>query len=176
MIDAELSAAATRAVAALTFAGRTVATAESLTGGLLCAALTTVPGASKVVRGGVIVYATDLKATLAGVPAAVLDEHGPVAAATASALASGVRTRLAADFGVATTGVAGPESQDGHPPGTVFVAVAGPDEVRVRAFSDDGDDVLLDGDREAIRTATVRAALELLTSGVEHLGGGESLR
>lgn len=176
MIDAELSAAATRVVTALTLAGRTVATAESLTGGLVCAALTTVPGASKVVRGGVVVYATDLKATLGGVPATVLDSHGPVAAATASALAIGVRARLAADFGVATTGVAGPDGQDGHPPGTVFVALAGPDEVRVHAFSDDGGDARLDGDRDAIRAATVRAALELLHSGVEHLGGGESLR
>ncbi|MGH8829208.1 MAG: CinA family protein, partial [Jiangellaceae bacterium] len=97
----------------------TVATAESLTGGLVCAALTSVPGASAVVRGGVVVYGTDLKVSLAGVDETALRQYGPVAAETALAMAAGVRERLHADVGVATTGVAGPDRQDDLPPGTV---------------------------------------------------------
>src|SRR5512145_2743384 len=120
-------------IAALVRAGATVATAESLTGGLVSAALTSVPGASAAVRGGVVAYATDLKHELAGVPADTLRRDGPVAARTASAMATGVRRKCAATYGVATTGVAGPDAQDGHPPGTVHVAVAGPDGVRIES-------------------------------------------
>ncbi|PZF80720.1 CinA family protein [Jiangella anatolica] len=138
----------------------TVAAAESLTGGLVCAALTSVPGASAVVRGGVVVYATELKASLAGVPEPVLAADGPVAASTAAAMASGVRTKLGADIGFATTGVAGPDAQDGHPPGTVHVAVATADGVRVRSFT--GSEAL-PGDRAAVRAATVSAVLGLLS-------------
>jgi nicotinamide-nucleotide amidase len=130
----------------------TVATAESLTGGLVGAALTDVPGISAVYRGGVVVYATDLKATLAAVPAELLERHGPVHPDTASAMASGVRRRLGATYGIATTGVAGPEPQDGIEPGTVYVACAGPGGVRVRPLS-------LRGDRLAVRRASVDAAL-----------------
>ncbi|RIQ34830.1 CinA family protein [Jiangella rhizosphaerae] len=140
--------------------GLTVAAAESLTGGLVCAALTSVPGSSAVVRGGVVVYATELKASLAGVPVAVLSADGPVAASTAAAMAGGVRQRLGADVGLATTGVAGPDPQDGHPPGTVHVAVATAGDVRVRSFT--GDEAL-PGDREQVRAATVRAVLALLS-------------
>lgn len=150
---------AVEVVRALVSAGTTVATAESLTGGLVCAALTSVPGASAVVRGGVVVYATDLKETLAGVPAELLEREGPVSAAVASALADGVRRRLGADLGVATTGVAGPDSQDGHPPGTVHVALASAVGLTVRSFT--GAD-RLPGDRHEVRTATVCAVLELL--------------
>lgn len=135
--------------------GRTVAVAESLTGGLLAAALTGPAGASAVVRGGLVVYATDLKASLAGVSSSLLDRVGAVDPEVASQLAHGVRERLGADHGVGVTGVAGPSEQDGKAVGTVFVAVAGPagDTVAERRF---------DGDRAAIREASVLAALELL--------------
>jgi nicotinamide-nucleotide amidase len=157
---ADADAVAVAVVRRLIAEGRTVAAAESLTGGLVCAALTSVPGASAVVRGGVVVYATELKADLAGVPEAVLEADGPVAASTAAAMASGVRDRLGADVGLATTGVAGPDPQDGQPPGTVHVAVATADGVRVRSFT--GASVL-PGGREAVRAATVGAVLALLS-------------
>ncbi|SED76229.1 CinA family protein [Jiangella alba] len=156
-----MNAVAASVVAQLAGRGLTVAAAESLTGGLVCAALTSVPGSSAVVRGGVVVYATSLKESLAGVPAAVLAADGPVAASTAAAMASGVRDRLGASVGVATTGVAGPDSQDGHPPGTVHVAVASSDGgVRVRSFT---GPTALRGDRSEVRAATVAAVLELLS-------------
>ena len=137
--------------------GETLAVAESLTGGLLAATIVDVPGASAVFRGGLVVYATDLKASLAGVPAALLDEHGPVHADVASALATGARERCGADWGVSTTGVAGPESQDGHPVGRAYVGVAGPtDAPRVRQLQ-------LTGDRSAIRHRAVTEALDLLS-------------
>lgn len=135
--------------------GATVAVAESLTGGLLGATLTRMPGASATFRGGVFAYATELKATLLGVPAPLLDAEGAVSAQVAAAMAAGVRDRLGATYGAALTGVAGPDPQDGVAPGTVFVAVAGPDEGQVRECG-------FTGDREEIRRAAVRAALELL--------------
>lgn len=135
--------------------GRTVAVAESLTGGLLAGALTTPAGASQVVRGGLVVYATDLKARLAGVDEALLAERGAVDPDVAIQLARGVRTRLSADYGVGVTGVAGPSEQDGRAVGTVFLAVAGPDDEAVAERS-------FDGDRAQIRDASVRAAVELL--------------
>ena len=137
--------------------GATVAVAESLTGGLLCAALTEPAGASTTVRGGLVVYATDLKATLAGVDAALLAQRGAVDAEVALALARGARTRLGATFGVGVTGVAGPDLQDGKAVGTVFAAVAGPDGEVVREHR-------LAGGRTAIREAAVQACLDLLLS------------
>jgi nicotinamide-nucleotide amidase len=137
--------------------GRTVAVAESLTGGLLAGALTTPGGASDVVRGGLVVYATDLKASLAGVDHDLLAQRGAVDPDVAAQLARGVRERLAADYGVGVTGVAGPTEQDGRPVGTVFLAVAGPDgeSVAERSF---------EGDRAAIRAASVEAAVGLLAA------------
>jgi nicotinamide-nucleotide amidase len=134
--------------------GATLATAESLTGGLIGAALTDVPGISAIYRGGVIVYATELKSTLAGVPADLLSQVGPVHADTAAALAAGVRERLGATYGLATTGVAGPDPQAGIAPGTVFVAAAGPNGVKVRELA-------LSGNRDAVRRESVQAVLEL---------------
>lgn len=133
----------------------TIAVAESLTGGLLTAALTDVPGASATVRGALIVYATDLKSSLAGVPAALLAERGPVDRDVALELARGARARLRATVGVATTGVAGPDPQAGVAVGTVFLAVSGPggETVAERQFG---------GDRAAIRALTVEVALQLL--------------
>ena len=137
--------------------GETLATAESLTGGLLGAALTDVPGVSAIYRGGVIVYATELKAKLAGVPEDLLAAVGPVHPDTAAALASGVRERLDATYGLATTGVAGPDPQAGVAAGTVYVAAAGPGSVQVRKLQ-------LSGDRAAIRRGSVQAVLELAAS------------
>src|SRR5580704_15070255 len=115
---------ATEVIRALALAGHTVATAESLTGGLVAAALTDVPGSSNAFRGGVVAYATELKAQLLGVDPGLLERHGPVYAPVAVAMADGVRNRLGATIGVATTGVAGPGPQDGQPAGTVHVAVS----------------------------------------------------
>jgi nicotinamide-nucleotide amidase len=143
---------------ALVAAGATVAVAESLTGGLLTAALTEPAGASNAVRGGLVVYATDLKATLAGVPVPLLDAEGPVSPDVAGALAAGARDRLGATYGLGVTGVAGPDPQGGRPVGTVYVALAGPRGGRVQQLT-------LSGDRAAIRAAAVDAALaELLAA------------
>ncbi len=117
---------AAEAIKLLTEEGQTVAVAESLTGGLVAAALTSVPGASVVVRGGVVAYATELKAALLDVPAELLARHGAVHPDVAAAMAIGVRRRLGATYGAATTGVAGPGPAEGKPQGTVFVAVDGP--------------------------------------------------
>jgi len=134
----------------------TLATAESLTGGLIGAVLTAVPGASSVYLGGVISYATRLKATLAGVAPVTLAEVGPVAARTAEEMAAGIARRCEATWGLAVTGVAGPEPQDGHPVGQVFVAVAAAGNgVQVRELS-------LLGDREAIRRQCTERAFDLL--------------
>ena len=136
-------------------AGATLAVAESLTGGLLGAQITSVPGASRVFRGGVIAYASDAKSSVLGVPAVLLAERGAVDGDVALAMAGGVRDLFASTYGVALTGVAGPDEQDGRPPGTVFVAVVGPQVGRVEALA-------LSGDRQAIRTAAADRALELL--------------
>lgn len=149
----ELAAAV---IARLATRAETLATAESLTGGLIGAALTSVPGASRVYRGGVISYATDLKAALLGVDESTLAAVGPVAAETAAQMARGVGDLCAADYGLAVSGVAGPEPQDGHPVGQVFVALAGP------SGASQVVEHRLAGDRAAIRTDTVAAALNLL--------------
>ena len=128
-------AALTRLIGALTDRGLTVATAESLTGGLLAACLTEVPGSSAVVRGGLVVYATDLKSTLAGVDPQLLAERGPVDPDVAAALAAGARARCGADIGVGLTGVAGPDPQDGVPVGTWYVAISGPGPAMARRTS-----------------------------------------
>lgn len=151
---------ARRVVAALRAAGATVATAESLTGGLVGAALTGVPGASTVYRGGVVSYATELKQQLLGVDADLLRERGSVDPAVAAAMALGVRDRLGADFGVATTGVAGPDRQDGQAVGTVWVAVAsssGSTPLDVSVALPPGADV-----RDRVRRAAVLGALRHL--------------
>lgn len=150
--------AAVDAVRALRARQWTVGTAESLTAGLLAATIADVPGASAVLRGGLIVYATDLKHVLAGVPEDVLGRHGAVSAETARALATGAARRCAADVGIGLTGVAGPDRQEGHPVGTVHVglSVAGRDPWSV--------ELLLAGDRGQIRRAACAAALELLVN------------
>ncbi len=106
--------------------GHTLATAESLTAGLVCATLAAVPGASDVLRGGVVAYASDVKATVLGVDPAVIAAYGVVSAECAGAMARGAATLLQATWAVSTTGVAGPDRQEDKPVGTVHVAVAGP--------------------------------------------------
>ena len=134
--------------------GWTVAAAESLTGGRVTATLIDVPGASAHVRGGIVAYATDLKASVLGVEPGLLAARGPVDPAVAEQMAQGVRRTLRADVGLATTGVAGPDSQDGKPVGTVHIAVATPERVAVSS-------VALTGTRDGIRTGAVRHVLEL---------------
>lgn len=168
LTDGELHELITELIDVLSARGETIATAESLTGGLIGAVLTGVSGVSAIYRGGVISYATDLKATLAGVSEATLAEHGAVAQLTAVEMALGVASRCDATWGVAVTGVAGPDLQEGHPAGTVFTAVA-----RKPPAAGDWDDQQVDsivcvrelalhGDRAAIRDQTVRAALQQL--------------
>ena len=143
---------------ALRVRGWTLAAAESLTGGLLLATLTEVPGASDVVRGGFVVYATDLKHRLAGVDTALLEREGPVHPDVAAALAEGARERCHADVGVGLTGVAGPSEQHGRPVGTVFIAVATPQGRTGMALPPQAERLT----RTRIRLDAVGAALRMI--------------
>ncbi|SPE99303.1 CinA family protein [Streptomyces sp. MA5143a] len=143
--------------------GETLAVAESLTGGLVAAAITDVPGASQAFRGSVTAYATEVKHQLLGVDATLLDQRGAVDPQVAAQMADGVRKALGADWGISTTGVAGPDPQDGQPVGTVHVAVAGPLGADSGTF--DGGKVAslrLNGGRAEIRMESVRSVLGLL--------------
>jgi nicotinamide-nucleotide amidase len=149
---------AARLIAELTRRGLSVAVAESLTGGLVVAELTSVPGASVVVSGGVVAYDTAVKRSVLGVSAELLAAEGAVHPEVARQMADRVRTVLAVDgrparLGIATTGVAGPTDQDGKPPGTVFVGLAFGAVVAAVELE-------LRGSRAEIRAATVRAAIE----------------
>jgi nicotinamide-nucleotide amidase len=147
-------------VGLLTARGLTVAVAESLTGGMLVSELIRTPGASHAVVGGVVAYSTALKHSVLGVDAQLLRENGAVDPEVARQMATGVRTALAvdgrpADIGISTTGVAGPDPQDGKPVGTVYVGLAVGRDVRVVELA-------LEGDRDAIRSAVVAEAVALL--------------
>ena len=158
-----MNPAAAEVLRLLTVRGETLAVAESLTGGLVAAEITAAPGASKAFRGSVTAYATELKHQLLGVDATLLAQRGAVDPQVAAQMAAGVRKALGADWGIATTGVAGPEPQDGQPVGTVFVAVDGPSEANFHG--DRGGKVLplrLNGDRAEIRMESVRSVLALL--------------
>ncbi|GCD96342.1 CinA family nicotinamide mononucleotide deamidase-related protein [Embleya hyalina] len=133
----------------------TVAVAESLTGGLIAAELTSVPGASASVRGSVTAYATDLKGSVLGVDTDLLAAEGAVHPDVAARMAEGVRDVMSGTYGVATTGVAGPDPQDGKPVGTVYIAVAGPEGTIVLSL-------LFSGSRGRIREMTTVRALDLL--------------
>jgi nicotinamide-nucleotide amidase len=135
--------------------GETVAAAESLTAGLFCATLASVPGASATLRGGAVVYATDLKTVLAGVPEELLAAHGPVSPETAAALAEGIRLRCTATWGVGLTGVAGPDPVDGHGPGRVYLGLS--DGRRTDVVRLD-----LPGSRQEVREGAVAAAIDAL--------------
>lgn len=174
----EALALVSAALAVLRSQGHTLATAESLTGGLIVSALTRPPGASDVVRGGLAAYATDVKRNVLGVDADIIATHGAVSAETATAMARRALALFGCTWAVATTGVAGPDRQEGRPVGTVFVAVAGPavgsspyDDVPVAA-----EQLALGGDRDHIRAATVSAALLLLRDRLESDSGQESRR
>ncbi|MFD4568440.1 CinA family protein [Streptomyces sp. NPDC058467] len=158
-----MNSLATEVLRLLMVRGETLAVAESLTGGLVAAEITAAPGASKAFRGSVTAYATELKHELLGVDATLLAERGAVDPQVAAQMAAGARKALGADWGIATTGVAGPEPQDGQPVGTVFVAVDGPSQPSFHPAG--GGKVLplrLNGDRAEIRMESVRSVLALL--------------
>lgn len=153
--------AAVEALAALRARGWSLGVAESLTGGALAAEIVSVPGASTVLWGAVVAYATPVKHTLLGVDDELLRAHGPVHAEVALQMADGVRRAVqvdgsAADVGVSTTGIAGPDSPDGQPVGTVHIAVVTPTSSTQEVF-------VFDGDRTSIRAGAVHAALAMLT-------------
>ena len=147
--------------------GATLATAESVTGGRVAAALTAVPGSSACFLGGVVAYATEVKESVLGVPASVIAGHGVVSSACARAMASGVRDLTGATYAVSTTGVAGPGEQDGVRPGTVYVGVAGPGSPTVVALE-------LSGDRSTVQEQATREALSAVAAilDVEETGLG----
>lgn len=159
---------ASAVVAAATAARRTVATAESLTAGMVAAELAAVPGASAVLQGGVVAYQNSVKAEVLGVSTELLASAGSVDARVAEQMAAGARRLLGADIGIATTGVAGPAPHDGQPVGTVYLGLATAAAVRSVRLQ-------LHGDREAIRRASCRAALHLLAGVPEISAGGPAL-
>ncbi|GAT66880.1 competence protein [Planomonospora sphaerica] len=154
-------APAARVIALLAGRGETVAVAESLTAGLIGAALTAPPGASAAFTGGVLSYATELKRRLLGVPSDLLEREGAVHPGVAAAMAAGVRELTGATYGLAATGVAGPDPQDGKPVGTVHLAVSGP---AGRVWH---RDLHLNGTREEIRRCTANEAVDLLRAALE---------
>lgn len=141
---------------ALRAKGKTLVTAESLTGGGIGAALTAVPGASEVYKGGVISYVDDVKHHVLCVPQEILDRYGAVSAWTAGFMASGVRKLLKADVAVSVTGLAGPGGDEfGHCVGTVFIGYESDPKSMVKQYR-------FSGSREEVRSQTIRAALELI--------------
>ena len=146
---------ATEALALLGAGGATLATAESLTGGRLAALVTAVPGASASYLGGFVTYATELKESLLGVPSELVERYGVVSAECARAMAEGCRGATGSTYALATTGVAGPDLQEGKAAGTVFVGIAGPDGATALAME-------LVGDRHQIQDRACREALSAL--------------
>ena len=152
---------AAKVIATLKDRSLSLAAAESLTGGLIGATLTTVPGSSKVYLGGSIAYSTPLKTDLLGVPAELIRQHTVVSEDVALSMAVGLQQRTHADWVIAVTGVAGPEGQDGHEPGEVWVCVVGPRIASLPQFQQ-VHRYHFEGDRESIRSQTVDAALSML--------------
>lgn len=145
-------------------AGRTLATAESCTGGGIGAALTAVPGASRVYKGGIISYTNEIKEALLGVSPAALERWGAVSAPVAEAMAAGVRAALRADAAVSVTGLAGPGGDEfGNPVGTVYVGYADARGAFAREFH-------FAGDREAVRAQAAAAALRTVLEALECTG------
>ena len=141
--------------------GRTLATAESITGGGIGSAITSVSGASAVYKGGVVSYTNEVKHRVLGVPEETLETSGAVSGPVAAAMARGVRELLSADVAVSVTGLAGPGADEyGNPVGTVFVGYADRDKTIVRHC-------LFSGGREEIRQQTIEAALELILEQAE---------
>lgn len=153
-----LDEAAARVVAAATATGTTFSISESLTGGMVAAAIASVPGASAVFRGAVVAYHQDVKISVLGVPSELIAEHGTVHGEVAAAMARGVATACGAEVAVATTGVAGPGPHEGHPAGTVFVGT-------YDGAHSEGINVSLTSPgmgRSDVRESASRAALEQL--------------
>lgn len=159
-----MEALAQGVIAALKEAGLTVATCESLTGGMIASTLVDVPGASGVVRGGLVTYQTDTKTLLAEVPAALIAEKGVVSAEVAQAMAEGARRKVKADIAVSATGMASPGGPEEPPAGTVFVGVSTGEGTYAIPLH-------LAGTRQDIRRQTVRCALRAILTEVNHLGG-----
>ncbi|GAA3445125.1 CinA family protein [Planomonospora venezuelensis] len=166
--DGRDPAPAARVLSLLVGRGETVAVAESLTAGSIGAALTGPPGASAAFVGGVISYATELKRRLLDVPADLLEREGAVHPQVAAAMADGVRELTGSTYGLAATGVAGPDPQDGRPVGTVHLAVSGPGG---RVWH---RELHLSGAREEIRRWTVNEAVDLLGDVLERNSGEHS--
>ena len=138
--------------------GKTLCTAESLTGGGIGAALTAIPGASKVFKGGIISYTDQVKREVLRVSQADLDTFGAVSAPVAQAMAAGARRLLQADVAVSVTGLAGPDGDEfGHPVGTVFIGYADQNGVTAGEYH-------FTGDRESVRRQTIEAALRMILS------------
>ncbi|WP_346659569.1 CinA family protein [Brevibacterium permense] len=165
MAESELMETARRIISTCSQLGISLASAESLTGGRFVASLVDVPGASAVVRGGLVTYATDLKASLAGVNADHLEETGPIDPVVAAQMAVGTALQCVADIGISCTGVAGPDPQDDKPVGLVYTAIAfgGKAKVFEHEFT---------GDRDSIRSQTVQAMAVNLNEFVGELAFG----
>ena len=155
MADRMISAAARRLGSLLADSGRTLAVAESCTGGLVAGAITSIPGSSRYFRGGVVAYHNSAKTSLLHVPPDLIAGHGAVSREVALAMAEGVLSRFRADLAIAVTGVAGPGGGSrGKPVGTVWVAVAARGGVRhAHRFR-------FHGGREAVRREAVRASVD----------------
>lgn len=164
---------------------QTISFCESLTAGLAAATLATVPGASDVLRGGLVTYSSDLKVSLAGVNSDILERHGVVSPATAREMARGCRTVCGSDWAVSLTGVAGPDPQDGHQPGEVWIGMSGPRWTASSSAAELAPTALsrfalvpgapepvrvLAGDRNGIRAAAVEAALRGALSAIQLRG------
>jgi nicotinamide-nucleotide amidase len=154
------------ALALLLRAQASLATVESLTGGRLAALITAVPGASASYLGGFVTYATEVKESMVGVPHELVERYGVVSAECARAMATGCRDATGATYAVSTTGVAGPDRQEGKPVGMVFVGIAGPDGVAAVTME-------LVGDRHQIQDRACREALSALCGTLGGIAGGE---
>ena len=153
---------ARQVIAALRDNSLTVAACESLTGGMICSTLVDVPGASAVVRGGLVTYQTDTKTVLAGVPAGLIAEKGVVSAEVARAMAEGVRLRLGADIAVSATGMASPGAPDEPAAGTVYIGLSTMNGAEALPLH-------LTGSRQEIRRQSVEAALQAILSAVNQM-------
>ena len=164
MADRLTASAAKRLGAALSAAGKTLAVAESCTGGLLGGAITSIPGSSLYFSGGVVAYGNSAKMSLLGVPSGLIAAHGAVSREVGVAMAEGALSLFRADLAIAVTGVAGPGGGSrGKPVGTVWVAIVARGGVRyAHRFR-------FPGDREAVRRETVKASLG---AAIDALGSG----
>ncbi len=135
---------------------RTIATAESCTGGMIGAALTSVPGSSAVYKGGIISYTNEVKILALGVREDSLERYGAVSAAVAEEMSQGVRKALKTDFAVSVTGLAGPGGDEyGNPVGTVYIGLADENSTEVRHY-------LFSGNRDSVRKQAAEAAMNLI--------------